>query len=945
MIYIGTFKDNGIYHHDRDVQEEYKVTISTRGIGTTHNIIDPIEEQNLTPPYKRIYFAPDPVHINVERNDLTQHIVISQCTVRLKVTEDMSDILLANTNRDISVTIERVTSGRQNAVLFFGYVDPLQFDQEFAYDVDEIELHCTDPLGALNDLKIDQTNIAYTDSLLGMTFIYNIIDKLFEDDGGMFNGLSYRNTSINPNDIKINASVFFGEDESDRMTLYDTLDEILKYLGMTLCYEPNGKLVSLYNIYAEEGASGSSQTWFDAKEDAMDDSASLSVDDAYSKIQLTCDIEPNDDDINLIDSDNLYSDFDNYQKYMTEMVAGGNSRDALTAFSSLITNGTSINKDAYTLDHYCYVKRNDAWDFGDTSYITYMGGTEGTNKTPMTGDQSNVLRWLKANSMRAAFISFGKGNKINMQDNSPVNNIPMTDYLVISINGQNDQRATGGHAYVNHNSMVSNAPLCRYKGLDTLALTPTDREITNYIVISGKMILNPLQRKTGYYWDADQYRADVPSIPNNLYTAYTNTFNDALRADVTMALPLMFGVWWKAVDWDGEGDKAYYTQKWWTCSDPLSGTYTFSNNDGIYDVLENSKNQMLKYGFSIFDDYHSADKMSKLPILACSLKVGDKYCVERLDLGLAGQGVFEWMTEEEWRTVNNGKFITLGFDQPYFTIGIDPKVDDLVVGQSFNIQNNIDHTMNLDASGTAIPITIDDQLNGQVEFSIIGPLMADWNEQTFNIMGCLFGYDPIQNHKCWVLETLQSILISDFKIEFKSDNGKRNSSKSNEDKDLIYVSDTQVKYIEVLDQDLKICTPLTMDECEAKGIKYQISNSYVYTPANEPFYGWTIGDDKVKPEQLMIDYLYKQYNKPAKIIQYSCNNGFAFGEELINNGVGTGTYLGLSSLIAQYTVSMQFPGTSSDKEYYCMSMDWSLQQKTNDIKFREKLAYDNPFTE
>ena len=47
------------------------------------------------------------------------------------------------------------------------------------------------------------------------------------------------------------------------------------------------------------------------------------------------------------------------------------------------------------------------------------------------------------------------------------------------------------------NMLRSASPVCKYTGLSSAILSPSDDTITNYIVISGQIQLNPLQGKTG----------------------------------------------------------------------------------------------------------------------------------------------------------------------------------------------------------------------------------------------------------------------------------------------------------------------------------------------------------------------------------------------------------------------------------------------------------------
>lgn len=958
MTYKGEFND---YKNEY----RYRVTIETpAGItNQSDNIIDPFDNTNGLLG-DLLYFSPDPVHIKCDRSDLTQLIMITQAEIKFKGEGDMYQELFTGTNRTIRVKVERISEINNYArTLFFGYIDPLQFEQGFAHKYEEITVHATDPLGALQDLKISDIEGLSKGSIITVqNLIYKIFQTCFKpytsgnETIQTFNGLkTFLHEAINLNMIQVNTSVFYGDSEDDYMNLYDVLNELLKYAGCTVSYEPHSGYVYLYSLYSL--SDDQSETWFDVKEKSMDTSASIGVDTAYSQITLTCEINPNDDTISLTDNDSLYSDYSNYQKYMTELISEGKSGSAYNGFKELLyapdgQERSSSYEKAYRIDNYCWVKRNDAWNFGPNSYIEIMGGKQMSStqaKEKMKSDQSIVLQWLKDNPGKAAFVSFGRGSKLKRTDNSPVANIPMKDYLVISIGGQNDHR-TSNNA---HNARLSytlerNQPLCKYTGLNSVNLIPADEDITNYIVISGNIILNPLQPKTGWNWADDighvtDYHHDEDNYWINLYTSSTNTYTGAKDIVNTFIDDVIFGHFALApmvVRYEGEDNVAYYSQKWWAldlsvpdCS-PRKPTYTptFQSLGGY---LENKENTGLIYSWTTIGN--DDDVISKLPVLACQLKVGDKYCVERLDHGIEGQGIFEWMTMEEWQSYP--KLQEFGY--PYFTIGINPKTDDKMVGQSFEIQNNISYTMNVDATGTAIPIKMSDGLNGVVEFSILGPINGQWNEIE-RIHPTWFRSTSWTDHKYYVLELLESILVSDLKIDFKTDYGLYNEKMTTADNDLVYYSVPNPMYTEKLECDLKICTPLTLEECITKGIKYQTSNSYVTMEDNLPFYGWTKSDVTRKPEELFIDYYYKQYNMPARMLTINVDNGDIFGNTTI---IGGDNYVSFGSIMSKYTVNIDMPGIDDPYDYFVMSMDWSLKRRANTMSVRQKFAYDDPFVD
>lgn len=856
IIFTGTF-------NTYDNNNTYSVTIGDTGV--TMNISDPTEDIYGTAQSDLIVmFGPEPVIINTDRQDLTKRIIISQATINLLSNQNMTDILFATTNRSIPVTITR-----GNNVCFFGYVDPLQFDQGYAYNWESVQITATDPLGALEQLNVgDLANIDANTTITS----WNLMMAIFTAAG-----ISTVNDTINATvknamqGTNIKLGVFFGESEDDWMTLYDTLTEICKYFNLYVAYYNNAVNIS---CTINETSVGHNISSF--KDAAADSSTSISVDDTYSQIALTAEIEPVDDIIvGYDDDDYLYSDYANMDKYMTEYISEGEGESAYVGFYELITNESVISyENAYSIDNFCYVMRNDMWDFGPQSYIT-QGFT----------DQRDVLKYLKDNSGKGAIIGFGRGNKIDKKDNSPVSSVSLTNYLVISINGTYDNSDAGGTTM--ENMIQAATPICSYKGLSSSILSPSDPTVTNYIVISGKILLNPLQPLSGPYWDSETAKL-------------TNTIQDCIDARGQVMWPYNAGILYHTVPMSDNGDGAYYQQAW-------------DRNKGIYGFLDNNKNQRFEYKCNRPGD--STDRISKLPILACELKVGDKYCVERLDQGESGVGKFQWMTEAECEDAGV---------EPVFTIGIDPKIEDKIVGQSFSIQNNVNYKMGLDKTGTAIPIKTSDRLAGDISFKILGPYNLAWNN-LYSSHGWLYWVKTQwQSSLCYVLQYIQSIMVSNLKIEMATDNGLINENASNADNDLVYASDMNPAYIEKLEEDIKICTPLTLEECNQYGVKYQISNSYIYDTDNEPFYGFTVGSTVTKPEVCLVDYYYKEYCTPAKMITTSLRSSS------LPNGIN-GT--GLNYEMMKGYITGVYPNDSSP--YRIMSYETSLKENTTQLTLRE----------
>ncbi|MCR3600527.1 hypothetical protein K0B41_24115, partial [Salmonella enterica subsp. enterica serovar Mbandaka] len=68
-------------------------------------------------------------------------------------------------------------------------------------------------------------------------------------------------------------------------------------------------------------------------------------------------------------------------------------------------------------------------------------------------------------------------------------------YLVISTMGNKDSSQATMQGY--QTAIQNHAPMCKYTELNSRILSPSDANTINYIVVSGSIILNPLQGLTG----------------------------------------------------------------------------------------------------------------------------------------------------------------------------------------------------------------------------------------------------------------------------------------------------------------------------------------------------------------------------------------------------------------------------------------------------------------
>ena len=921
MKFYGTF-------NSYDNEQKYHIEIGMPGDWVTTEIKDPTDDEiyQIAASDKIVMFDDSPISISANRQDLLKRIIISQATINLLSNKDLTNDLFAHTNRSINVTITEVSDAENPHDVFFGYVDPLQFSQGYAHNYEAVSINATDPLGLLEDYRIDQvvnslnnTYISPSTEISPHDLISSILIKIGVN--GFYTGNVNQTVLQKMNSTKINCSIFFGDDKDDYKNLYEVLENVLKYFNLYIAMA-TPTIAALYctinNVPIRNDLS-------DFKKLATDTSTSISMDDIYSQVTLTCNIEPVEDLVtSFSDDDYLYSDYDTYEHYMTEYISEMDE-DNIRSTAPWWGFWNCINKTpeeiaadpdsypyTYKSDNYVYVLRNNAWDFGrgNKSYINYMGGSidyETGETTRMTRThQYDVLYWLSNNPCKAALLGFAKGPNINLKttnDNSVKQSLDLDKWLVISTMGTKDNSSStlSQYSYL----LSTNNPVCSYKGMSSNILSPQDDRVTNFLVISGNILINPLQGLSGpRYGNATDL--------NNTWDETKNAWImspvwASLGFNIPNCLGYVFGY---------NSNYMYYQQKW---------DYSTSLKGGVYGFLNNNAGKDLKYEYSA--PANTNDKMSKMPVLACQLKVGTKWCVEQLWLGEEGVNNFKWMTEMECLTKEQElqHEIFRGF-----TIGIDPKIGDFIIGQKYPISNTIDFSMNIDKTGTAIPIKASDKLSGTVEFNICGPYNAIWNNITlYEKSFCFYNFELWGQNPVSILSNCQSIMVGDLKIEMASDNAGRNEAKTKADNDLVYYSNTNPQYIEKQEDEIEICTPLTVDECDKWGIKVQNSNSYVYNSDNSPFRGFGPTGQEVKPEQCLIDYLYHEYCSPSRVMDTQLK-AEAFG----NYGL-------YGNQMNQQMLGSYYVGLPIECECRIMKYDTNLKYKTIDVEFREHKTVQN----
>lgn len=813
-----------------------------------------------------VYFSEDPAEIENEVNDTFDVLLRNSAKIRL-LCGNLITNLFSTSCRDAVVNIYK-----NDTCIFAGFIEPQTLSQPYNDRWDELELNCIDALSALQYSKYKNVGAlgviyAFVKAEAAQRSFYDIATEILQGVTGGLDILGNQNIKFWYDGSKavdaqtanryqvfrqlsISDLLFLGDDESDVWQQDEVLEELFKYLNLHIVQDGfNFYIFSWESVKAAPDkiiwhdivANGTKTTPQQAVTISLanvaDCDTTISIGDVYNQLLLTAKVEDIESVIESpLDDDLLVSPYINKQKYLTEYSSDGEGKTAYNAFYAMTHNQKTTYGAGAITDWYVQVMRNKQWTFPmkgntDIDIVDYFG-SEGTN-------QHALPDWL-GQAPGAAIMALGsvKMNTAN-DDNSPTSKVNMTNYLVVSVNGNgvdNDENKT----YPSVADIQKNIPYAVYTGNKSGGVfSPPDEETTNYIVLSGKVILNPIMRRTNTY----------TNLHNKEWTMWPQNIEKG-----------MIYVWHQTVPSRNNGDGRYYTRQYWQAETPDKEVSWHEGADSGFYPYTGEGPEEYEFKYSAIGD--STDTISKVAVLACMLVIGDKCVVET---GTEGQTTdFVWQKYKERSECQSDD----EYYQQCFTIGFDPKVGDKLVGTEFSIQNNIDYKMGIDAEGIAIPITKGDKISGQVRFMILGPVNVTWDVITRR-HPTFFRHTKWSSSSVPLLAHVSSILIKSFEVKVYSDNGL--ISNGNDDNDIIYMSDTKETFVNKKDDlEFKINSALTATECAQLGVSNTVKLS---TPLNISTGGGVLevydrnGNVKAKPEQIYVNSYYTEYHKPRIVME------------------------------------------------------------------------------
>ena len=814
-----------------------------------------------------VYFSEDPAEIENEVNDTFDVLLRNSAKIRLLCGNLIKD-LFSTSCRDAVVNIYK-----NDTCIFAGFIEPQTLSQPYNDRWDELELNCIDALSALQYSKYKNVGAlgiiyAFVKAEASQRSFYDIATEILQGVTGELDILGNQNIKFWYDGSKavdaqtanryqvfkqlsISDLLFLGDDESDVWQQDEVLEELLKYLNLHIVQDgfnfyifswesvkATPDKIIWHDIVANSTKTTAQQAVTIALANVADCDTTISIGDVYNQLLLTAKVENIESVIESpLDDDLLASPYINKQKYLTEYSSDGEGKTAYNAFYDMTHDKKTTYGGGAITDWYVQVMRNKQWKFPmkgntDIDIVDYFG-SEGAN-------QHALPDWL-GQEPGAAIMALGsvKINTAN-DDNSPTSKVNMTNYLVVSVNGNgidNDENKT----YPSVADIQKNIPYAVYNGNKAGGVfSPPDEETTNYIVLSGKVILNPIMRQTN---------------------TYTNLHNKEWKSGLPIEIKENeIYVWHQTVPSRNNDDGRYYTRQYWKAETPDKEVSWHEGADSGFYPYTGEGPEEYEFKYSAIGD--STDTISKVAVLACMLIIGDKCVVET---GTDGQTTdFVWQKYKERSECQSDD----EYYQQCFTIGFDPKIGDKLVGTEFSIQNNIDYKMGIDAEGIAIPITKGDKISGQVKFMILGPVNATWDVITRR-HPTFFRHTKWSSSSVPLLAHVSSILIKSFEVKVYSDNGL--ISNGNDDNDIIYMSDTKETFVNKKDDlEFKINSALTATECAQLGVSNTVKLS---TPLNISTGNGVLevydrnGNVKAKPEQIYVDSYYTEYHKPRIVMQ------------------------------------------------------------------------------
>ena len=531
------------------------------------------------------------------------------------------------------------------------------------------------------------------------------------------------------------------------------------------------------------------------------------------------------------------------------------------------------------------------WLYNPNWSITYKNG-DIQDLIDIAGEkrynQQKIMKLLREKDSFPALVAIStvqeRPGKDNQVQRYPAVLTEPNVYLVISANGREDDSEAGANAVNTRNKEAAGTTgLFTYNNSTAANYSPANDDEMNFLIFQGTIFLQPLVNvagwegyKLGYSgWQAagatiDNDRTRQHS-PNNTFGELRDKFNEYNgNWDKNVSRDELSKYYTLGVDLDGMEGKSqggFYQRLFWKSEDGAEKEKP--DPYSLYMYPPEDIDYYHAYNYNYTSEGNDKDEYKKFPVLECQLKIGEKYLVEITNGLLKENPRFGWYKLEDCPFLKDEDGNDTTTRKTTFTLGFDPEIGQPIIGKEYELTNTADGRTSGNEKGTAVPIKKSDALSGKLEFKILGIIGTQWDDITRR-HPTLFRSTKWYHDMVNIMEHVSAIWIKDFKIVTKGSND-NSAIGVTKDKDILYVSDEERKYIKTKDDiEFKINTALSNEEAQELNIDNTVSTSYVTdldTSLNLVGVSQYEDSSVNRPEKLYVDQYYNYYNLPKVILE------------------------------------------------------------------------------
>lgn len=836
------------------------------------------------------FAADDTVTIDSGVNDSLDVAQQHGCTLNLHARAYVG-ALYSNEYKDASVEV--TVNG---TVVFSGWLEPRSLSMPFNELYDDLSLQAVDSLSACQyskygDVKDTSDYNAASEKTSQRTFKELLKDALDHGTGtdGGYNVWwdASRSTADGKGDVwtdlKVSDMAFLGDSADDTCTYLETMEAVLKYLDLHVTQYGRDFYVYSWDtarqgkttwtlLLGEADATPGMPSWngvsvltrYLTPENVEDMGASVDVQEVFNQLCLTVSPKGSDTAVeNPLDGSGLIPALGPRVHYATQFAVDGSATgSAAHSFWELARNrkDTSFKGEGQKVwkDYYVRVMRNVHWKTGYGSGV----GSEVTDPvaTAMDGSTSSTSQRELVDSLgeklEAMLLKMGTvDHKPGTGDNGKQATLSMTNYLVIGVNGNGSDTAP----YPDDADIQAAMPLMSYEGGGATAVfSPSGEGETNYLVIDGTLTLCP-RMDTNFVLDGVRQYASADAFRKGYPGDYLGIQGDGILTFPTQLAPSRT---------DTAGRYLTFGWNWNGLYNVYGDTLTWGKADWEQWRKTGKMGHWVPYtgdGPELYE-YKTADgqdTVEKVDVLWCMLTIGDKVLVED-KAKTGGVDAFTWQT---YKTLEECGGDVDEYLKQTFTIGVDPKVGDKMIGTDFEVGTNFDWQTNIDAEkGMAIPLPHSAKLHGRLKLQILGVDNGPWADYHKTRHATMFRHSKWGTDMVPLMAHVSSVMVKDLTMKFYTGDGGEDSG---DGEDIVYMSRASHKFYNKKDDlEMKIHSGFTAGEVS----KYGLSDKMMYTTVCGPdglavtAIKNTVTGESDKAEKLYVNAYYKELSKPRVVL-------------------------------------------------------------------------------